>query len=180
MSGRGPDWPASPFWDFSLLLYARPGVEAACLTLQDDHGLDVNLVLLAGWAAHTRRRLTPPLAQRLRALGLAYQADVMQPLRQARRGLKAYEAVLALAPLASACRQSLLGCELDLERLEQVQLETLLDDGASDAASPVEPSFIANLGALYPDRQLPASVLAALATAMAGLPAAPPPDRTSP
>ncbi|MDF2782313.1 MAG: hypothetical protein K0S96_2118, partial [Geminicoccaceae bacterium] len=25
------DWPANPFWDYSVELYRRPGVEAACI-----------------------------------------------------------------------------------------------------------------------------------------------------
>jgi uncharacterized protein (TIGR02444 family) len=33
------------FWRFSLALYARPGVAAALLGLQDRAGRDVNLVL---------------------------------------------------------------------------------------------------------------------------------------
>ena len=39
----------SAFWRFSLELYARDGVPAACLALQDREGADVNLVLLALW-----------------------------------------------------------------------------------------------------------------------------------
>ncbi|MGI9492931.1 MAG: TIGR02444 family protein, partial [Geminicoccaceae bacterium] len=45
------DWPESPFWDYSLSLYGRPGVEQACLELQRRHGLNVNLLLFAFWLA---------------------------------------------------------------------------------------------------------------------------------
>lgn len=135
MTTQAPDWPASAFWAFSLWLYAQPGVEAACLTLQDHHRLDVNLVLLAGWAAHRGRRLTPASARRARDLGDAYQATVMQPLRQTRHALKAHDPGSALRPLLTERRRALLGLELDLERLEQLQLERLLDT-VSDAPSP--------------------------------------------
>ena len=40
-----------PFWDYSLALYGRPGVEACCLRLQDRLGVDVNLLLLCCWLA---------------------------------------------------------------------------------------------------------------------------------
>ncbi len=156
-------WPASAFWDFSLELYGRPGVEAACLTLQDGHGLDVNLVLLAAWTACAGRPLAPPLARRLRALGDDHQARIMQPLRQARRALKDAEIVGALAPIAADRRRALLALELDLERLEQLQLERLAAAAVADAEIPAASLFAANLEALYPDRELPRAVLGHLA-----------------
>ena len=179
MSAAGPAWPPSAFWAFSLDLYRCPEVEAACLTLQDGHGLDVNLVLLAAWATHTARRLTPSLAGRLRALGDAYQADVMQPLRQARRALKSHASGSALAPLLADRRRALLGLELDLERLEQLQLEGLLDEAESLGASPAANLFVTNLELLYADRGLPAPVLAVLASALADSAVAAAPDRPS-
>ena len=180
MTAAGPPWPASGLWDFSLAFYGRPEVEAACLTLQDGHGLDVNLVLLAAWAAHTGRRLTPSLAGRLRAIGEAYQAAVMQPLRQARRALQPAAGDDPLAPLFADRRRALLRLELDFERLEQLRLEALLEEALSDGASPGARLFIANLERLYPDRVLPAPVLAVLALKIvdSAVPAAP--DRPSP
>ena len=52
-------FPPTPFWDFSLAVYGRPGVAPACLALQQRHGADVNLLLFCAWfgAAH-RGRLT--------------------------------------------------------------------------------------------------------------------------
>jgi uncharacterized protein (TIGR02444 family) len=179
MSAAGPSWPPSAFWDFSLDLYRRPEVESACLVLQDAHGLDVNLVMLAAWAAHTGRRLELSLAGRLRALADAYQADVMQPLRQTRRALKAHAPSSALAPLLADRRRALLGLELDLERLEQLQLEKLLDEAGSVRAQPAAQLFVANLEQLYPGRALPAPVLAVLASTLADSDATAAPDRSS-
>src|SRR5690606_30758862 len=99
-----PDWPRSSFWDFSLRVYDRPGVAAACLALQDGHGLDVNLVLLAAWEAARGGELDGALAARLRQFGEAYQADVMRPLRRARRALKGLAVEPALAPLLAERR----------------------------------------------------------------------------
>jgi uncharacterized protein (TIGR02444 family) len=36
-----------PHWRFSLAVYGRAGVPPACLKLQDNLGLDVNMLLLA-------------------------------------------------------------------------------------------------------------------------------------
>ena len=54
------DFPAHPFWDFSLALYRKPGVAAACLRLQDGPGLDVNLLLYACWTAANGAGLAAP------------------------------------------------------------------------------------------------------------------------
>jgi len=48
-----PDFRVSPLWTFSLQHYAKPGVKEACLALQDDSGLDVNVALACLW--HERR-----------------------------------------------------------------------------------------------------------------------------
>src|SRR5262249_40267230 len=45
------------FWNFSLKVYGRPGVAAACIALQDGLGLDVNLLLYCCWHGRARRRL---------------------------------------------------------------------------------------------------------------------------
>lgn len=163
------DWPASPLWEFSLRVYSQPEVERCCLTLQDEHGLDVNLVLLATWAAGTGRVLDPTVAARLRQIGDDYQAAVMRPLRQARRALKSQPATPALSPILAERRRLLLALELDLERFEQVQLEALMSPVTSDAEAERGALLAANLAALYPDQPVPMMALAVLA---ATLPAA--------
>ena len=44
-------------WEFSLSVYGKSGVPDACLTLQNSHGLDVNLVLFCLWLATDSRCL---------------------------------------------------------------------------------------------------------------------------
>ena len=41
----------NPLWDYACQLYSKPGMEAALLVLQDDHGADINLILQALWLA---------------------------------------------------------------------------------------------------------------------------------
>ena len=43
------DFPDIPFWDFSVALYSKPGVGAACLGLQDRHEIDVNILMFCLW-----------------------------------------------------------------------------------------------------------------------------------
>ncbi|RCV90673.1 TIGR02444 family protein [Billgrantia montanilacus] len=77
---------ADSLWDFALALYARPGVEAACLTLQDEAGVDVCELLWHCWLHHHG------LALETEPEGLVairqWQREVTSVLRALRRRLK--------------------------------------------------------------------------------------------
>lgn len=84
-------WPpedAGAFWAWSCGRWARPGVAEACLSLQDGHGLQVDLLLLACWLAEHGRAPTADQAGRIVADASAWQAEVVVPLRLVRRRLK--------------------------------------------------------------------------------------------
>jgi uncharacterized protein (TIGR02444 family) len=108
-----------PLWEFSLALYARPGVPEACLALQDRHGLDVNLVLACLWAAASGRgRLDGARIAALRDASQAWQETVVAPLRGIRRRLKGWP--------ESAFREQVKALELEAERIEQRLLAAAL------------------------------------------------------
>ena len=110
----------NPFWDFSLVVYARPGVAEACLALQDRHGLDVNLLLFCCWAGAQGQRLeTGDLARALASAG-DWQRSVVAPLRGVRRRLK--ECPEAEEGPLEALRRAVKDCELNAERIEQALL----------------------------------------------------------
>lgn len=71
-------------WSFALDLYARPGVEAACLNLQAQDA-DVCLLLCAAWLDQRQIRLEDCRVEQLRGLAAPWQRDVVQPLRALRR-----------------------------------------------------------------------------------------------
>lgn len=77
------------FWVFSTSFYADPAVGAACLALQDTHGLDVLMVLSACYAAATD---APPLRDaavaKLVETSAPWRTRVIAPLRQLRRDMK--------------------------------------------------------------------------------------------
>lgn len=136
---------SSAFWDFSLRVYAQPQVAAACLGLQERHGLDVNLLLLGCWlGAHGPGHLGEVTWRDLCAQVAVWQAQVVAPLRQVRRRLKDMlpaGASHTTDPLASL-RRAVADCELDSECLEQLMLERAVAmapaearvEGASDDA----------------------------------------------
>lgn len=122
-------FPDHPFWDFSLALYARPGVAAACLRLQDGPGLDVNLLLYACWTAvNGGGRLSPVAWRRLVDGTEAWRSQVVTPLRRIRRFLKGREAM----PGTTGMRERVQALELDAEHAAQLAIAALAEaEGAA-------------------------------------------------
>jgi uncharacterized protein (TIGR02444 family) len=76
-------------WAFALAIYAKPGVAEACLTLQNEAGVDVMLLLMATFAAAKHRLLLT--ADEIRALDeacLPWREQIVWPLRAIRSELK--------------------------------------------------------------------------------------------
>lgn len=71
-------------WNHALALYARPGVEAACLDLQAQGG-DVCLLLCATWLQAREVAVLDERAQALRDVAEPWQRDVVSPLRSLRQ-----------------------------------------------------------------------------------------------
>lgn len=131
-------WPANPFWDFSLRLYARPGVAPACLHLQARHNVDVNIVLYCAWLGVERgigadeRALAAVLAH-----VSAWHDAVVRRLRAVRVDLKA-ETYGAPREFSEGLRADIKRGELDAERIEQHMLLTFaLSDAPCATPSPV-------------------------------------------
>ena len=137
--GSGPD---PGLWDFSLALYARPGVAEACLALQERHGIDVNLLLFCCWSGDRGHRLAPRELADLVAAVDAWHAEVVRPLRGVRRWLKGRD--LGLGEPVEALRAEIKARELDAERIEQRLLEGTL---AIAAGEPSPTAAAANLRA---------------------------------
>ncbi len=55
----------TPFWRFSLHFYRQPGVSDACIALQDDCGVDVNLLLFLFWLADDGQLLSADEVKKL-------------------------------------------------------------------------------------------------------------------
>jgi len=180
-------WPDEPFWDYSLALYGRPGVEAACLELQRRHGLDVNLVLWCLWLGTRGVALDPATMRAATTLAGPWQVEVVRPLRAVRRRLKATLADTETTSLAGAwpleagaIRARVLDLELDAEHLEQLALGRLAA-GLAPSDAPADAAALHNLAAYWRfderdrhalsvllDAALPGFVPAALETLLLG------------
>jgi uncharacterized protein (TIGR02444 family) len=111
----------SPFWTFSLRLYARPGVPPACLALQNGAGVDVNVMLFGLFLADAGRGLGPADIAAVMGVVEAWKANVVVPLRRVRTWLKSPPAAVEAAG-ASALRDRIKASELEAERLQQEAL----------------------------------------------------------
>jgi uncharacterized protein (TIGR02444 family) len=126
--------PPSPFWEFSLSLYERKGVAAACIALQDRHQLDVNLLLFCVFAGVNGRELSQDEIAQLDARVALWRQNVIHPLRGVRRWL----AQQSLSPkdAAEPLRRGVLAREIDAEAVEQrlIETEVAISEGAPDQA----------------------------------------------
>jgi uncharacterized protein (TIGR02444 family) len=151
-------------WDWALAAYARPGVAPVCLALQDGHHQNIPLLLAAAWAAEQGRTLD---LDRAVALARVWEADVVGPLRGARRGLK-----ISPPPVPDSSREALRetvkAVELEAERLLFSALESLAWPGE---VAPVEAAVTAaavRWSATKNSSPPPADGLSALSSALLG------------
>jgi uncharacterized protein (TIGR02444 family) len=116
---------ASPFWNFSVAVYGARAVQDECLTLQDQFGLDVNLVLLCAFTGAVHRvALTPDDIASARALVEPWHKDIVSSLRAVRRRLKTIDMPdTDAAKAAAVLRTQGKAVELESERIEQMMLE---------------------------------------------------------
>lgn len=113
---------ADLFWQFSLALYARAGVKAACLALQNRHGVDVNILFFCiWWPCSGMSRLDRQDFEDVLAEAYAWHRQVVLGLRATRRMLSAG----GIGPAwldNTALRKQVLAVELEAEHTEQTIL----------------------------------------------------------
>jgi uncharacterized protein (TIGR02444 family) len=114
----------SPFWRFSLAFYRRPKVADACIALQEQAGVDVNLLLFLLWQATRGREFSQADVAALEARIAPWREMTVVPLRAVRRALKAPPALVE-APAAEAFRTRIKAVELEAERLQQEAMHAL-------------------------------------------------------
>jgi uncharacterized protein (TIGR02444 family) len=137
---------ASPFWTFSLGFYRGPGVSEACLEMQDNSGVDVNIVLLLLWLASQKRRLATDDVKALADKVRPWQTDVIGPIRALRRMLKS-DAPLLDKGAAELFRTRIKAIELESERLQQEAMYALAANLKSEPAGAADEAARANIEA---------------------------------
>ncbi len=125
-------------------LYRQPGIADLCLTLQDHHGLDVNLLLFLAWHGHYCGTIDDSVLTDAISLSSEWATHVVIPLRSARRWLNKDGG--AQQSLRTRIKDSELAAEfLQLDRLQAlVAGKHMSDEEVSDKSAAIR----ANL-ALY-------------------------------
>lgn len=109
---------AEALWRFSLMIYSRPGVADALIRLQDRDGHNVNLILYGLWLGlFAGQPLDAAELARAKAAIAGLDREVVAPLRQLRRALKADP-----DPDVQALRRRVLALEIAAERRILVRL----------------------------------------------------------
>src|SRR5262249_34616641 len=129
----------SPFWHFSLRFYREPAVADACIGLQEEAGIDVNLLLFVLWQATRNRVLSKKEVEELETAIAPWRAATVIPLRGVRRALKSPPDLVAPA-IAEQFRTRIKAVELEAERLQQEAMYRLADRAplGRDTRSPME------------------------------------------
>lgn len=157
---------ANSLWQFSIAVYALPQVPPACLWLQDQHEVDVNLLLYAGWRAWNGDALSREGCRTARERSEVWRCELVLPLRIIRR----HAGNLARTdPTFAQAYAALKACELQLERQQQAMFAdgSGLDSGeGADIATALE-VFASSFGIL--ERSGVRSALATVAAAMEGV-----------
>ena len=108
----------SPFWQFSLRFYRLPDVADACIALQEQAGVDVNLLLYLLWQASRGRRFSVPDVEALETKIRPWRDATVIPLRNVRRALRTPPQLVS-GGTAEAFRHRIKAVELEAERLQQ-------------------------------------------------------------
>lgn len=122
-----------PHWDFSLAVYMTPGVDDACINLQDQYGVDINVLLIALWATCERSvEVDAARIAELDHISAELRTSVIKPLRNARRWMKTVD----LGPDKELARNAVKKAELAAEQLQLGLLAGLVEEWPSQTVHP--------------------------------------------
>jgi len=121
---------ANPLWDFAVALYSNPAVEETALQLQNEHGINVNLLLWACWLDVMNQPVHPARFTEAETLIAPLQNHWVEPIRQLRRA--------ASEPHLKPLKSALLAAELEAEKQVLAVLYQYSTD--NDLDKPVRPT----------------------------------------
>lgn len=128
---------STPIWDFVLNYYGRKGVSDTLIGLQDNHGIDVNMLLFLMWMAAQSKSVAADDVKFVSTTSQAWQRAVVVPIRGVRRLLKE-NAPLVPAEAAAAFRKKVQAIELEGEQLQLNAMAALVGRLKPAQASPEE------------------------------------------
>ena len=119
-TGRRPLVTAShtvPLWDYTVAIYRKSGVAAACLELQHSAQIDVPLFFCAGYASLTGRCFDESALAWVCDICTPWQKDIVQPLRLIRTQLRQGHEMISRTT-TEAFRTEIKSMEIGAERIQ--------------------------------------------------------------
>lgn len=152
---------AESFWDFSVRTYRTPDVPEACLSLQNDYGADVNMILYCAWVAAAAGPFDDELFDRASGFSARWADNVVKRLRKARKWMKQTGCETEPVP-TDACmefREKIKDVEFAAEKMQQEALESILPSDRHPAEAPdkLVADVIANLMRYLAHQDIPAN-----------------------
>jgi uncharacterized protein (TIGR02444 family) len=143
----------SALWRFVLPFYSRDGVSAACLALQEELGVDVNILLFAIFAqVECGIVLTESDLAAVDLLVRAWRGEVIHPLRGVRTRMKSGPRP-APSPITEHLRSRIKAAELEAEQIELAMLAKWLDAQARQTSSRADAASVPQMVARYFGKQ---------------------------
>jgi uncharacterized protein (TIGR02444 family) len=142
------------FWQFSVALYAAPGVSHACIQLQDQWQANVNLMLWLVWLEQRNQSAEREVITQAEAAIAPWHAQTLQPLRELRRHLGSQRSTPNHddnCPAKEELYQQLKAAELLAEKIQQ---RTLVELSSRLAFLPAERQG-SNIGRYFDHLQIP-------------------------
>lgn len=149
------------FWDFSVRTYRTPGVPEACLSLQNEHGADVNMLLYCAWIGAAAGHFNDDLFDRTYEFSKNWAENVVKRLRFARTWMK--ESGCKTEPVdeepCMKLREKIKSVEFGAEKLQQEALESMLSSGRTwnEAPDRLLDATLSNLMRYLATKEIPAT-----------------------
>lgn len=116
------------FWDFSVRTYRTDNVHEACLALQDERDVDVNMLLFCFWFGVTRGRQEAKSFQNTFNFSETWATRVVRPLRHVRTWMKLDGCHGPYMPTDSCMefREKVKSVEFTAEKMQEDILESIV------------------------------------------------------
>ena len=120
------------FWNFSVKFYSSKDVAEACLELQEEFGLDINLLLFCLWFSKNHGELGDELLRDVWQFSYQWKKEGVQPLRSGRKWMKASSIAIRKEQREqfSQLREDIKTKELEAEKFQQIAIETLTKESS--------------------------------------------------
>jgi uncharacterized protein (TIGR02444 family) len=128
-----------PHWSFIIALYGHPGVQQACLLLQDSFGVDVSFLLTLVWFAANGVTFDDGDVEALDQAVASWRGNVVKPLRTLRHDIKP---IAGHDGVVAGFRNRIKSIEIEAEQIEIAMLARAVDrrkPGAAGKAARPEP-----------------------------------------